>query len=212
MKICIIDTETTRDQTVADFGAVIADLSTGEKLDEIGCLIYGQFDEVELWSDPRAKAGDFWSLQNNRARRKKYIQRIQNGQRSIASENLINVWLAKNCGRYPDLIVTAYNLAFDKPKCDNTGINLGLFSREFCLLKATRQMLKDDLKFYEFCARQGALSEKTGKPSFTADNVARYFLGDALDPEPHTALEDARDYELPIAKALYSTNPNFWEV
>ena len=37
----------------------------------------------------------------------------------------------------------------------------------------------------------------------TADNVARYVIGDSLDPEPHTALEDARDYELPIAQYLF---------
>jgi len=63
MKICIVDTETTADNTVADFGAVIADLSTGEILDEIGCLIYDQFDEIELWSNPYADKGDFWHRQ-----------------------------------------------------------------------------------------------------------------------------------------------------
>ena len=201
MKICIVDTETTIDNTVADFGAVVADLTTGEILDEIGCLIYDQFDEIELWSNPYADKGDFWSRQHTRARRKQYVRRIKNGQRSIASENLVNVWLAKNVGRYNPTL-TAYNLAFDKPKCDATGINVGMFRTEFCLLKKAREHFSQCAEFVAWCHKRNALT-KTGKPSFTADNVARFILGDSLDPEPHTALEDARDYELPIAKYLY---------
>jgi len=204
MKICIIDTETTIDQTVADFGAVIADLNTGEILDEIGCLIYGQFDELELWSNPYAQTGDFWHRQNNRARRKQYVRRIKNGSRSIASESLINIWLAKNIGKH-DPVLTAYNLSFDGPKCDKTGIQIGMFSRRFCLLKAARAHFSADADFVQWCHERNALTG-TGKPSMTADNVARYVLGDSLDPEPHTALEDAREYELPIAQYLFSKN------
>jgi hypothetical protein len=187
MKICIVDTETTIDNTVADFGAVVADLATGEILDEIGCLIYDQFDEIELWSNPYADKGDFWSRQHTRTRRKQYVRRIKNGQRSIASENLVNVWLAKNVGRYNPT---------------PTGINVGMFRKEFCLLKKAREHFSECADFVAWCHKRNALT-KTGKPSFTADNVARFILGDALDPEPHTALEDARDYELPIAKYLY---------
>jgi len=201
MKICIVDTETTADNTVADFGAVIADLSTGEILDEIGCLIYDQFDEIELWSNPYADKGDFWHRQNNRARRKQYVRRIKNGSRSIASESLINIWLAKNVGKH-NPVLTAYNISFDGPKCEATGIQLGLFRKRFCLLKAARAHFADNADFVAWCYQRNALT-KGGKPSMTADNVARYVIGDSLDPEPHTALEDARDYELPIAQYLF---------
>lgn len=201
MKICIVDTETTIDNTVADFGAIVADLSTGEILDEIGCLIYGQFDEIELWSNPYADNNDFWHRQNNRARRKQYVRRIKNGSRSIASENLVNIWLAKNVGKH-NPVLTAYNLSFDGPKCEKTGIQLGLFRKRFCLLKTARAHFSDNAKFVAWCHERNALT-KTGKPSMTADNVARFVLGDSLDPEPHTALEDARDYELPIAQYLF---------
>lgn len=201
MKILIADTETTKDQTVADFGAVVADLSTGEILDEIGVLIYGEFDEKELWFDPRAKADDFWSKQNARARRKKYRRRIEQGSRSIASPALVNIWLAKNFGKH-NPTATAYNLAFDGPKCDRTGIQLGMFSRSVCLMKIAKRFLVDHAPFLEHCQRHNAFTP-TGRPRMTADNVARFILGDALDPEPHTALEDARDYELPIAQFLF---------
>jgi len=201
MIVCLVDTETTMQNNVADFGAVIADLSTGEILDQIGSLIYGQFNRAELWFDYRADPNSFWSAQNTRARRKQYKKRIANGSRSIASPALINIWLAKNCGRY-NPAVTAYNLPFDSSKCDRTGINLGMFSRSFCLLKAARATYMQDSKFIKFCYDNDALT-KTGRPSFTADNVSHFLLGDSLDPEPHTALEDARDYELPIALDLY---------
>jgi len=201
MIICIVDTETTREQTVADFGAVILDLEKREVLDEIGCLIYGQFDEVELWSNPYANTGDFWSAQNVRARRKHYIKRIKNGTRSIAADNLINIWLAKNVGRYNPAL-TAYNLSFDKPKCLKTGINVGLFRKEFCLLKQARNYSSINARYIEW-AHNNNLLTKAGNPSYTADNVARFILGESLDPEPHTALEDARDYEAPIAQYLY---------
>jgi len=201
MKILIADTETTKDDYVADFGAVVADLSTGEILDEIGTLVYGQFDEKELWFNPRAKSDDFWSKQNTRARRKKYRQRIEHGQRSIAAPALINIWLAKNLGRY-NPVASAYNISFDGPKCDKTGIQLGMFPRHVCLLKLARSYLVDYAPFLEHCKRHDAFTP-TGRPRMTADNVARFILGDSLDPEPHTALEDARDYELPIAQFLF---------
>jgi len=202
MIICLVDTETTSGNTVADFGAVIADLNSGEILDEIGTLIYNQFDRMELWSNPHAKAGEFWSIQNVRARRKHYMSRIESGSRSIASNHLINIWLAKNVGRY-NPAVTAFNISFDYPKCMATDINLGLFSKRFCLLQKARAYFSNDANYISYCHANNALT-KTGKPKMTADNVARYIIGEQLEAEPHTALEDARDYELPIAQYLYN--------
>ena len=199
--ILIVDTETTIDQTVADFGAVVADLTTGEIIDELGVLVYGQFDETELWFDWRADNNSFWSKQNLRARRKQYRRRIEHGQRSIASAALVNVWLAKNLGKH-DPVVMAYNMPFDAPKCDNTGIQISMFKKSLCLLKAARRFLPTYAPFVDYCNNSGTLTN-TGKPSMSADNVARFILGDSLDPEPHTALEDARDYELPIAQFLF---------
>ena len=203
----IIDTETTvevdKTQFVADFGAVVANLATGEILDELGVLISGQFDRLDLWCDVRAPAGDFWSLQNERVRRKRYLQRIADGSRSIASNALVNIWLAKNAGKY-DPIATAYNWQYDHPKCDNTGIHLSAFRRNYCLLKAARDELTRDADYVAWCQERGHMTRhKTPRPQMNADCVARYFVGDDLPPEPHTALEDARDYELAIASALY---------
>lgn len=200
----ISDCETSKDGRVVDFGAVWADLETGEILDEIGCLIYGQFDRTELFFNPRAKASDFWSKQNLRARRKDYQRRIEHGQRSIAAPALINTWIAKNLGKYPSSFVTAYNSSFDFPKFDKTGINIGGFRRRFCLFRdKAKPFFTNHAPFQDWARRTGALTAK-GNVSYTADNVARFILGDDLDPEPHTALEDARDYELPIAQYLFN--------
>jgi hypothetical protein len=58
--------------------------------------------------------------------------------------------------------------------------------------------------YIDFCHANGFVTAKLRKPSTTADTMAKYILGTDLADEPHTALEDARDYEAPILTALLS--------
>ena len=126
---------------------------------------------------------------------------LESGERSISSPALINQWLAGIKARYNPAL-TAYNIAFDLGKCRNTRINLGIFNSRFCLMKAAKRQIGALAEYHEFCNTHGFLTAKLKRPSMTADTMAKYIYGLDLPDEPHTALEDARDYEAAILHYL----------
>jgi hypothetical protein len=192
----IVDTETTKKQTVADFGAVIM-TKQGRIVEQFGAMVHGHFGTLPLFSDPSADPSAFWSEQSAQRRTKNYDEMLESGERSIASPQLINQWLAGVNARYNPTL-TAYNLAFDLGKCRNTRINLGQFGTRFCLLKAAKKQIGTLAEYHEFCNANGYLTAKLKRPSMTADTMAKFIFGTGLQDEPHMALEDARDYEAPI--------------
>ena len=196
----IVDTETTKKQTVADFGAVIV-TKQGEIVEQFGAMLLGHFGKLPLFSDPNADADAFWSEQSAQRRAKNYDDMLESGERSISSPALINQWLAGIKARYNPTL-TAYNLAFDLGKCRNTRINLGIFGSRFCLMKSAKRKIGVLACYQDFCKARGLLTAKLKKPSMTADAMAKYIAdteySGSLADEPHTALEDARDYEAMI--------------
>jgi hypothetical protein len=192
----IVDTETTKKQTVADFGAVVV-TKQGRIVEQFGAMVHGHFGTLPLFSDPSADPSAFWSEQSAQRRTKNYDDMLESGERSIASPQLINQWLAGVNARYNPTL-TAYNLAFDLGKCRNTRINLGQFGTRFCLLKAAKKQIGTLAEYHEFCNANGYLTAKLKRPSMTADTMAKFIFGTGLQDEPHMALEDARDYEAPI--------------
>ena len=196
----IVDTETTKRGTVADFGAVIV-TKQGEIVEQFGAMVLGHFGKLPLFSDPSADADAFWSEQSAYRRAKNYDDMLESGERSISSPALINQWLAGIKARYNPTL-TAYNLAFDLGKCRNTRINLGIFGSRFCLMKSAKRKIGVLASYQDFCKARGLLTAKLRKPSMTADAMAKYIAdteySGSLADEPHTALEDARDYEAMI--------------
>ena len=192
----IVDTETTKKQTVADFGAVVV-TKQGQIVEQFGAMVHGHFGTLPLFSDPSADPSAFWSEQSAQRRTKNYDDMLESGERSIASPQLINQWLARVNAQYSPAL-TAYNLTFDLGKCRNTRINLGIFAERFCLMKAAKRKIGVLAEYQQFCIDRGLLTAKGRKPQMTADAMAKFILGDSLEDEPHTALEDARDYEAAI--------------
>jgi len=196
----IVDTETTKRGTVADFGAVIV-TKQGEIVEQFGAMVLGHFGKLPLFSDPSADPDAFWSEQSAYRRAKNYDDMLESGERSISSPALINQWLAGIKARYNPTL-TAYNLAFDLGKCRNTRINLGIFGSRFCLMKSAKRKIGVLASYQDFCKARGLLTAKLRKPSMTADAMAKYIAdteySGSLADEPHTALEDARDYEAMI--------------
>jgi len=196
----IVDTETTQRGTVADFGAVIV-TKQGEIVEQFGAMVLGHFGSMPLFSDPTADPEAFWSAQSAQRRLKNYDEMLESGERSISSPALINQWLAGIKARYNPTL-TAYNLAFDLGKCRNTRINLGIFGSRFCLMKSAKRKIGVLACYQDFCKARGLLTAKLRKPSMTADAMAKYIAdteySGSLADEPHTALEDARDYEAMI--------------
>lgn len=197
----ILDTETTKNDTVADIGIVICDRK-GNIAAQMAVLIKGHFDEMELFYNP-ADTG-FWGKVAAQNRKKAYIEQLNNGARMLASVNAVNNWVAKAIGKYnPEL--TAYNLAFDRSKCLNTGIDLTGFKNSFCLWSAAVGNICHTKAYRQFVIENHLFNNTTEKGNMTystnAESVAGYLSGEMVK-EPHTAIEDAIYFELPILKHI----------
>ena len=193
----ILDTETTMENTVADFAIIICDRE-GKIFNQCAVLVNGHYGTYELFHDK--KANDIWGYDGLIRRQNNYIKMLDSGVRMLASVNAINKWVNQAIGKY-NPILTAYNLAFDKDKCKNTEIDLSVFNSEFCLWQAAVGNICNTKQYRNFVLDNHAFNKPTehGNMSFStsAETVCGFIKGEYID-EPHTALEDARDFELPI--------------
>jgi hypothetical protein len=197
----IIDTETTINDTVADCAIVICD-KQGIIHNRMAVLIAGHYGHFELFHDKNAS--DIWGYAGLLKRNEAYIDMLNNGKRMLASVNAVNKWITQSIGKYnPSL--TAYNLAFDKNKCANTGIDLSGFNSEFCLWQAAIGNLCNSKGYRQFVLENHLFNAPTELHNMTfstsAESVAG-FINSQWIREPHTALEDIIDFELPILKAV----------
>lgn len=193
----ILDTETTMADTVADFAIVICDRE-GTIYNQCAVLVSGHYGTHELFHDKAAN--DIWGYSGLNNRKAAYINMLDSGSRMVASVNAINRWINQAIGKYnPSL--TAYNLAFDSAKCSNTGIDITGFANSFCLWQAAVGNICQTKKYRQFVLENHAFNKPTefGNMTFStnAETVCGFIRGE-FKTEPHTALEDARDFELPI--------------
>ena len=193
----IIDTETTMENTVADLGIVICDRE-GNIAKSLAILVNGHYGTFELFHDK--KANDIWGYDGLNRRNAAYIKMLDDGLRMLASVNAINKWINQAIGAY-NPILTAYNLAFDWDKCQNTGIDLSGFANKFCLWQAATGNICKTKAYKQFALENHAFNKPTDNKTMTyktnAEIVCGFVKGNIID-EPHTAIEDARDFELPI--------------
>jgi hypothetical protein len=204
----IVDTETTIDNTVADFACLIVD-KQGTIHNQCAVLIAEQFNNSELFYIPGSKSD--WSIDYAKQKRAGYNQMIASGHRMLASVAAVNTWIAKAIGKY-DPVLTAYNLAFDADKCGNTAIDLSAFTNRFCLWQASIGNICNSKRYRQFALDNHAFNKVTEHGNMTfktnAEIVCGYVTGD-FKTEPHTALEDARDFELPILQKI--VNRKNWQ-
>lgn len=197
----ILDTETTIENTVADFAIVICDRE-GRIYNQCAVLVAGHYGNFELFHDKNAN--DIWGYGGLEKRKAAYVEMLDSGKRMLASVNAINKWIAQAIGKYnPQL--TAYNLAFDKDKCEKTGIDLSAFSNSFCLWQAAVGNICGTKQFKQFVLENHAFNNVTQFGNMTLKTNAEIvcgFINGEFKEEPHTALEDARDFELPILREI----------
>jgi len=201
-----VDTETTQSDQVADFAAVITD-SKGQIMAQCAVMVNGIFtDEINhhLFFDSKLDSDALWSKQGADKRYMVYNTMLKEGSRMLASVAGINSWLAKANKQFSP-ILTAYNLPFDLGKCANTGIDLTIFDRRFDLMAVAQNMFVKDKKFLTFVLENHLFNNPTKLGNMTfqmkAETVAN-FLSGMVQAEPHTALEDIIDFELPILRAV----------
>ena len=206
----IIDTETTVTDKVADLGIVVCD-KQGRIEYEAGLLIREIFNERNEHILFHDQTGDpLWGRRNLPRRYAAYEEMLQDGRRMLASVAAVNRLMTKIRLRY-NPVMTAYNLAFDTGKMANTGIDLGIFEQRFCLWHAAANKWAATRAYRQFVLDNHLFGNRTKIGNMTfgtkADYMAKFILGNDLPDEPHTALEDARDYELPILRALVKNTP-----
>lgn len=193
----ILDTETTINNTVADFAIIIVDRN-GKIHNQCAVMVKDHYSNFELFHDKNAN--DIWGYAGLERRKNNYVEMLNSGKRMLASVNAINKWIDQAIGKY-DPILTAYNLAFDTDKCKNTGINLEGFTNRFCLWGAAVGNICNTKQYKQFVLENHLFNKPTEKGnmtfSTTAESVCGFVKGEFII-EPHTALEDARDFELPI--------------
>lgn len=198
----IVDTETTICDHVADIGCIIVD-KQGKIHAEMGVLVAEFYNTEKLFHDKNAC--DIWGFAGLHRREENYKAMLTSGARMLASVNAVNRWLERAKAKYnPEL--TAYNLAFDLDKCAKSGIDLAIFEKRFCLWHSAAAHFAETKAYKQFIM-QGHLFNsptKLGNMSFktNAECMAAFVQGGAFIEEPHTALEDAKFFELPILQAI----------
>ena len=203
----LVDTETTQNQKVADFSAVICDRK-GNVVNQCAIMVDGIYTDKEnnpLFFDSKAPSDALWSKDSADKRYAIYDDMVKNGQRMIASVQGINNWLYRAKAKY-NPILTAYNLPFDLGKSLNTGIDFTMFERKFCLMAVAQNLALQDKKFLTFCLDNHLFGNRTqlGNMVFQmkAETLGNYING-TLDHEPHTALEDVIYWEIPILRWVF---------
>lgn len=213
----VIDTETTQDNLVADFGAVVVNRK-GKIVAKLAVLTLGIYNNSEkhplfhLYGD----SGDLWSKAGLPKRYESYNRMLENGSRSLMPISGINNWLAEMSELY-NPYVTAYNWAFDKDKMQKTAIDLSMFplKRRFCLWHASVEIIAKSKAYRQFILDNHLFLPPTQlrnmSYSTNAENMARFVLGNPDYPnEPHTAIEDVIDYELPILLDVIKRKKQKW--
>ena len=193
----ILDTETTMENTVADFAIIICDRE-GKIYNQCAVLVNEHYGNFELFHDKAAN--DIWGYAGLEKRKANYVEMLNSGTRMLASVNAVNKWIQQAIGKY-DPQLTAYNLAFDLDKCEKTKIDLTGFTSKFCLWQAAVGNICNTKQFKTFALENHAFNNTTKFGNMTMQTNAEIvcgFVTGAYTKEPHTALEDARDFELPI--------------
>jgi hypothetical protein len=211
--VLLLDTETTNTAHVVDFGAVLVDLQ-GNILHECTALINGIYDNPVDYPLFHLKGNDgIFNPDKLASRYENYDRMILDGRRTLNSVAAINRWLARINATY-NPVLTAYNLAFDIDKCENTGIDVGQFKRSFCLMYACQQYYARKRKYRQFILDNHFFNPPTKLGNMTyqtkADTMAKFLLGSAYPDEPHTAYEDVVGYELPLLVDIIKKNSLKW--
>lgn len=195
----IIDTETTCDNQVFDFGAVVVDRQ-GNIHHSLAVIIRENIGK-ELFFDPTGNS--IWSKQYAAEKKNNYMDMLEKGNRVMASVNGVNRWLEKVNAKYNPKM-TAYNVGFDQGKCANTGIDLTIFKSSFCLWHLACECFAKSKAYKNFILENHYFGKPTDKGNCTYKTNAEimaHFITGRNNPEPHTALEDAQYFELPILMA-----------
>lgn len=197
----IINTVSTIEGTVADFGAVVCD-TKGKVYKSIGVLVAGEYDVKELFYDENACG--YWGVTELDKRKENYRRMLETGLRQLATVGGINRWLeSARCAYHPELI--SWDLAFDLEKCRNTEINLSSYEQHYCLRHIAEAYFAEAKAFKSFILQSNAVNPPASFESMpyrrSAAVMAAFVQHKTIEEESHTSFEDVF-FELPIFLAI----------
>lgn len=188
-KIIVVDTETTNsleDPLCYDVGFAVVD-KAGNVYDKYSFVVADIFLDKELMESAYflEKVPQYW-------------EEIKAGQHKLARFSTIRKIFAETCKKYQVKIVCAHNARFDYRSLNLTQRFLTsskwryFFPFGICIwdtLKMSREVLRNDEKYGEFCYNNNFLTENLCK-RFTAEIIFRFISGQLDFEESHTGLED----------------------
>ena len=202
----IVDTETTINDHVFDIAFIIVDRK-GEIHKKMAIIVNDFINENLFYDNNNGQ----WSKDIAIKKRAEYEKMIADGRRMVASVNAINRWIDRAITEYSP-ILTAYNVAFDSDKCQKSGIDLSGFKSRFCLWHTAAEIFGNSKNFKTFALENHYFGNRTKKANMvikTNAEVMAHFVTGINIAEPHTALEDAQFFELPILQAI--VNKKGWK-
>ena len=188
MNVAVIDTETTKNGYVYDFGVAIMNVSTGEIIDTMNVVIEETFNDV---SD---MATAYYA-----AKIPAYIDAITKGELEILPFSECFKRFSALLESYGVRSVWAYNMAFDFRALNRTITELsnGFITSFFpgnvtCydLMSSAINIIGNTRRYQKWAISRDYVTP-TGRARATAETMFRFIADDDSFVEDHTALSDA---------------------
>ncbi len=190
-KLIVIDTETTNsidDPICYDVGWAVID-ETGKIYEEFSFVVADVFLDKELMSSAYfiEKVPQYWADIKLGLRELKTFRNIKKAFADCVKRNEIKIVMAHNARfDYRSLNLTQRYLTSSKYRYFFPfGIEI------WDTLKMSREVLRDDEKYSEFCYNNEFLTKRLCK-RYTAEIIYRFIIDDVSFEESHTGLEDVK--------------------
>lgn len=213
--ICLIDTESTQpceangnQSHVFDFAYMVFEKNAPFTVVEQQGFILSDYCKEPLFNHSNK---DFFNSKNLYARTEKYRQFLRDGKmerpslimkpytRELISVAGLNGLLMQIACKYKPTLM-AYNLAFDRSLCLQSGIAVSkLFQDQKCLMSHAIQVFMRRKGFIRYCLKNGLVSPKNFL-QYKAETIGGYL--NIQGHEPHCALEDLIFWEFEIYKVI----------
>lgn len=188
-KFIVVDTETTNsldDPLCYDVGFAVTD-ENGFIYESHSYVVADIFLDKELMKSAyfADKIPSYWEDIKNGKRELKTFYNIKKAFKDCAKRNDVKIVLAHNA-RFD---YRSLNLTLRYLTCSKQRFFFPFGTTIWDTLKMSREVLKNDASYGEFCYSNEYLTKKMCK-RFTAEIIYRFLTGDNSFEESHTGLED----------------------
>lgn len=188
MNVAVIDTETTKNGYVYDFGAAIMDIGTGEVIDSMNVVI------EETFSNVSAMVTSYYACKIPA-----YLESINAGELEVLPFSECFKRFSSLLESYNVRSIWAYNMAFDFKALNRTitelsnGFVTSFFpdsAKCYDLMSSAINLVGNTRRYQKWAIAHDYVTP-TGRARATAETIFRFISDDASFVEEHMALSDA---------------------